>query len=254
MPFETIGLHVTLARTPVLRGVNLRLPAAQVVGLIGPNGCGKTTLLRSLAGLIHPDAGQVLLTGQPLSEMPARNRARRIGLLPQSAEAPEGIRVADLVARGRTPHLRPLHPLSSNDHAAVAQAMASVGIADLALRRVDQLSGGQRQRVWIAMVLAQETEVVLLDEPTSYLDLPHQIDLLRLITRLGAGRSVIMVLHDLALAGRFCDRLVAMRAGCPVAQGSPQQVLTPETLRAVFDLDCAVMSDPLHGAPLVIPH
>lgn len=256
----TLSAHdLTLAHgtaAPVLNRVSLTLPEGRVTTLIGANGSGKSTLLRALAGLMAPRAGEVRLGGQPLAGLSPPDRARRFAILPQNPAAPEGIGVAELVMRGRTPHLRRLRPPAPADHAAVGRALQDAGIADLAGRRLDQLSGGQRQRVWLAMALAQETPILLLDEPTTWLDLSHQIELLKLVRVLNRehGRTIGMVLHELSLAARFSDHLVALAGGGIVAQGPPAEVLTPALLARVFGLQATVIADPIHACPLILPH
>ncbi|TLG09058.1 ABC transporter ATP-binding protein [Nocardia cyriacigeorgica] len=231
------------------------IPDGSFTVIIGPNACGKSTLLRALARLLTPDSGTVLLDGKAISSYPAKEVARRIGLLPQTSTAPDGIRVADLVARGRYPHQSLLRQWSQADAEAVATAMAATGVTELSARSVDELSGGQRQRVWIAMVLAQDTPVILLDEPTTYLDIAHQIQLLELCRTLNreSGRTVVAVLHDLNHAFRYADHLIAMRDGQIRAAGPPGEIVTAELVRSVFDLGCRVIEDPETGAPLVIP-
>lgn len=231
------------------------IPVGSFTVIIGPNACGKSTLLRALARLLAPESGTVLLDGKAIGSYPAKEVARRIGLLPQTSTAPDGIRVADLVARGRYPHQSLLRQWSQADAEAVAAAMAATGVTELSARSVDELSGGQRQRVWIAMVLAQDTPVILLDEPTTYLDIAHQIQLLDLCRSLNreSGRTVVAVLHDLNHAFRYADHLIAMRDGRISAAGPPREIVTAELVRSVFDLGCRVIEDPETGAPLVIP-
>lgn len=226
-----------------------------VTAIIGPNGCGKSTLLRALARLLRPTSGAVLLDGKEIDRLPTRDVARVVGLLPQSPVAPEGLTVADLVARGRHPHQRWYRQWSSADEEAIERALVLTGMAELADRQVDHLSGGQRQRAWISMTLAQETDLLLLDEPITYLDLAHQIDVLDLVHRLHRerGTTVVMVLHDLNLAARYADTLVAMRDGRILAQGTPGEVLTEPMLDEVFGLTAKVIPDPVSGTPLVIP-
>ncbi|WP_280466847.1 ABC transporter ATP-binding protein [Nocardia cyriacigeorgica] len=231
------------------------IPDGSFTVIIGPNACGKSTLLRALARLLAPESGTVLLDGKAISSYPAKEVARRIGLLPQTSTAPDGIRVADLVARGRYPHQSLLRQWSQADAEAVATAIAATGVTELSARSVDELSGGQRQRVWIAMVLAQDTPVILLDEPTTYLDIAHQIQLLDLCRTLNreSGRTVVAVLHDLNHAFRYADHLIAMRDGQIRAAGPPGEIVTADLVRSVFDLGCRVIEDPETGAPLVIP-
>jgi iron complex transport system ATP-binding protein len=239
----------------VVDGLDLDVVAGTITAVIGPNGCGKSTLLRALGRLLKPVAGQVLLDGKRIDRTPTREVAKVLGLLPQAPSAPEGLTVADLVARGRHPHQAWYRQWSADDEDAVAQALEWTGIADLAESPVDELSGGQRQRAWISMALAQGTDLLLLDEPTTFLDLAHQVDVLELVRRLHteAGRTVVMVLHDLNLAARYADRLVAMRDGQVVASGEPAEVITEALLEEVFGLAARVISDPVAGTPLVIP-
>jgi iron complex transport system ATP-binding protein len=239
----------------VVDGLDLDVVAGTVTAVIGPNGCGKSTLLRALGRLLRPSGGEVLLDGRRIDRIPTREVAKVLGLLPQAPTAPEGLTVADLVARGRHPHQAWYRQWSSDDEEAVATALEWTGIADLAERPVDELSGGQRQRAWISMALAQGTDLLLLDEPTTFLDLAHQVDVLELVRRLHreAGRTVVMVLHDLNLAARYADRLVAMRAGRVVASGEPGEVITEELLAEVFGLAARVIEDPVAGSPLVVP-
>ncbi|WP_433558901.1 ABC transporter ATP-binding protein [Pseudonocardia xinjiangensis] len=239
----------------VVDGLDLDVVAGTITAVIGPNGCGKSTLLRALGRLLKPSGGQVLLDGKRIDRTPTREVAKVLGLLPQAPSAPEGLTVADLVARGRHPHQAWYRQWSADDEDAVAQALEWTGIADLAERPVDELSGGQRQRAWISMALAQGTDLLLLDEPTTFLDLAHQVDVLELVRRLHteAGRTVVMVLHDLNLAARYADRLVAMRDGQVVASGGPAEVITEALLEEVFGLAARVISDPVAGTPLVVP-
>jgi iron complex transport system ATP-binding protein len=239
----------------VVDGLDLTVPDGAITVIVGPNGCGKSTLLRGLGRLLRPEAGRVLLDGTDISTQPTRKLATRLGLLPQQPVAPEAITVADLVARGRHPHHGWLRPWSSADDEIVAEALAATSTAELAPRPVDSLSGGQRQRVWIAMALAQQTDILLLDEPTTFLDVAHQIEVLDLLVDLNhrRGTTVVMVLHDLNLAARYADRLVLMHAGQVVAAGEPADVLNPAAVSAAFGLGCLVTADPVCGAPMVIP-
>lgn len=240
--------------TPVVSGLSLEIPDGSFTIVIGPNACGKSTLLRGLARLLRPATGAVLLDGDDIRTLKSKDIARRLGLLPQSAIAPDGITVADLVGRGRFPHQSAMRTWSRADEQAVAAAMAATGVTELSRRLVDELSGGQRQRVWIAMALAQQTGHLLLDEPTTFLDIAHQIELLELFTDLHRdGATLVAVLHDLNHAARYATHLVAMRDGAIVAQGDPQEIITAELVEAVYDLPCRVITDPVSGAPLVLP-
>ncbi|MEU3773153.1 ABC transporter ATP-binding protein [Streptomyces sp. NPDC032472] len=249
------GLRLGYGNRIVAEDLDLPIPAGKVTALVGPNACGKSTALRALARLLEPAAGAVLLDGEDIASLSARDFALRLALLPQTPSAPDGITVRDLVARGRTPHQRWWRQWSAADEAAVDAALAATGTADLADRSIDELSGGQRQRVWIAMALAQDTPVLLLDEPTTYLDLAHQVDVLELVADLNRtdGRTVVMVLHELNLACRYADHLVAMRDGHVMAAGPPSRIVTPKLLREVFALDAEVIPCPVADTPLIIP-
>jgi iron complex transport system ATP-binding protein len=244
--------QVTLAYDDhvVVRGLDLQLTEGSFTAIVGPNGCGKSTLLRALGRLMRPTSGQVLLDGQAIARTPTREVAKVLGLLPQAPVAPEGLTVGDLVARGRHPHQS-----WRDDGAVVAEALSWTDMSELADRPVDELSGGQRQRAWISMALAQGTDLLLLDEPTTYLDLSHQIDVLELVGRLHAerGRTVVVVLHDLNLAARYAQRLVAMKDGVLVSSGRPEEVLTEQLLADVFDLEARILPDPVAGTPMVVP-
>ncbi|GHF88474.1 iron complex transport system ATP-binding protein [Amycolatopsis bartoniae] len=251
------GENLTLAydgRT-VAEDLGVTIPDQSFTVIVGPNACGKTTLLRALARLLKPRKGMVYLDGEVITSLPAKQVARRLGLLPQSSIAPEGITVSDLVARGRYPHQRLLRQWSKDDAAVVERSMSATGVSELADRLVDELSGGQRQRVWLAMALAQETELLLLDEPTTFLDISHQMDILDLCAELHAkqGRTLVAVLHDLNHAARYATHLIAMRGGEVLATGTPEEVVTAERVEEIFDLPCRVMPDPETGTPLVIP-
>ena len=239
---------------PILEGLSLDVLPGELTVIVGPNACGKSTLLRSLARVLGLRRGAVELDGRSVADMNQKALARRLGLLAQSSAAPGDMFVEDLVARGRYPYQSVLHQWSAEDDEAVARAMADAGVAELVGRRVGELSGGQRQRVWIAMALAQSTEILLLDEPTTYLDLNHQLEVLRLAERMQrAGTTVVAVLHDLHLAFRYATHLVFMKDGQIVAQGAPTSVVTPELVERVFGVACRIIDDPETGAPLVIP-
>lgn len=244
----------------VVHELELAVPDGEVTVIVGPNACGKSTTLRALGRLLKPRSGSVLLDGEALAKLPTKKIAQQIGLLPQTPVAPEAITVADLVARGRQPHQHWWQQWSDEDERAVTEAMERTDVAALAERSVDELSGGQRQRVWIAMAIAQETDILLLDEPTTYLDISHQVEVLDLVRQLAAetrdgerGRTVVVVLHDLNQAARYADHLVAMKTGRIVAEGAPADVVTEELVREVFGLECVVVPDPVTGSPLVVP-
>ena len=238
----------------VVDGLSVTVPDGELTVIVGPNACGKSTLLRGLSRLMRPLDGTVLLDGKAIHRLPAKQVARELGLLPQSPTVPDAITVADLVGRGRYPYQSLLRQWSAEDEAAVRSAMVATGVLDLADQAVDELSGGQRQRVWMAMVLAQETRILLLDEPTTFLDIAHQLEVLDLCAGLrDGGRTVVAVLHDLNLACRYATHLVAMSAGEIVAEGPPAAIVTPALIERLYGIGCRVIDDPETGTPLVVP-
>lgn len=249
------GLHVGYGPdSDVLRGVDVAIPEGELTVIVGPNACGKSTLLKALARMLPAHAGTVLLDGLLIGQYSAKRLARIRGLLPQTPIAPDGITVFDLVARGRYPHRSVFAQWSRDDEAAVVEAMEATDVTDLADRSVAELSGGQRQRVWIAMALAQQTPILLLDEPTAYLDIAHQVEVLNIARRLHReGRTVVLVLHELHLAFRYATHLIVMRAGEVVAQGDPADIVDAELIERVYELPCRVVPDPVTGRPLVLP-
>jgi len=249
------NIHVRLAGKTILPELSFGLTMGEVTVIVGPNACGKSTLLRSLARLLPLSAGQIVLDGHDIHRQPTKQLARRLGLLPQSSEAPAGLTVHGLAARGRTPHQAPFRPWTRADEEAVEKALNATGMDHLAERPVEALSGGQRQRAWLALALAQDTDLLLLDEPTTYLDLPHQIEILDLVRRLNrdSGRTIAMVLHDINLAARVADRIVGMKDGRIAFEGKPADVVTADRMAELFGLNCVVIPDPLSGGPLVVP-
>jgi iron complex transport system ATP-binding protein len=252
---EASHLELAYDDRTIVQDLSLGIPTSQITVIVGPNACGKSTLLRALGRLLNPKHGSVLLDGDEIRSLPTREVAQKLGVLPQQPISPDGIAVTDLVARGRHPHQRWFRQWSKDDELAVEQALAATKTTALADRSVDELSGGQRQRVWIAMALAQGTDLLLLDEPTTFLDLTHQIDVLDLLCDLNReqDRTIVCVLHDLNLACRYAHHLVAMRDGEIVAEGAPAEIVTQQLVQDVFDLDARIITDPVSGTPLVIP-
>jgi iron complex transport system ATP-binding protein len=254
-PLTGTGLQLAYDDRVVVDGLDVAIPGGAVTVIVGANACGKSTLLRGLARLLKPRLGVVHLEGRDIHRTPTKQVATRLGLLPQSPTAPEGITVADLIARGRHPHQTWFAQWTTADEAAVAGALEATRTTELADRAVDELSGGQRQRVWIAMALAQETPIMLLDEPTTFLDLAHQVEVLDLLAELNDvhGRTIVLVLHDLNHACRYADHLIAMKDGQIIAQGRPAAVVDEALVQDVFGLPTRIISDPVSGTPLVIP-
>ncbi|MBF4511782.1 ATP-binding cassette domain-containing protein [Plantibacter sp. VKM Ac-2885] len=249
------ALRVGYDQRTIIHELDIAIADDSFTVIVGPNACGKSTLLRALARLLKPTQGHVVLDGQEITRYPSKEVAKRIGLLPQTSIAPDGISVIDLVSRGRYPHQSILRRWSAADEAAVLAAMEATNVTELSGRLVDELSSGQRQRVWVAMALAQETPLLLLDEPTTFLDITHQVELLDLFTRLNqeGGRTLVAVLHDLNQAARYATHLIAMRDGHVVAQGAPADIVTAELVEEVFGLRCRIIDDPESHTPLVIP-
>lgn len=257
---DSTALHVKdvsvgYGERTVLDTLNVDIKRGAVTSIVGPNGCGKSTLLRTMSRLLNPTKGEIVLDGKSIHDIPTRKLATQLGLLPQTPIAPDGIVVADLVGRGRTPHQGILGRWRQQDYDIVAEALETTGISDLAERSIDELSGGQRQRVWIAMALAQRTDTLLLDEPTTYLDVKHQLDVLDLLTELNRdrGTTIVMVLHDLNLAARYSDELVAVSGGKVFAHGHPREVITKENVKSVFGIDSVIITDPVSDQPAVMP-
>ncbi|KRA23595.1 iron-dicitrate transporter ATP-binding subunit [Microbacterium sp. Root61] len=251
---EARGATIGYDKRVISSGLDVVIPADSFTVIIGPNACGKSTLLRAMARLLPTSEGQVLLDGKQITTYRAKDVARTLGLLPQTSLAPDGITVADLVARGRYPHQRLLQQWSKHDQDAVATALELTHLEPLSDRLVDELSGGQRQRVWIAMALAQQTSIMLLDEPTTFLDIAHQIELMELFSTLHReGRTLVAVLHDLNHAARYATHLIAMRDGAVVAEGAPEDIVTVDMVRAVFGIESVIIPDPITGRPLVVP-
>ncbi|MDV4151116.1 ABC transporter ATP-binding protein [Clostridium sp. AL.422] len=239
----------------IIDGIDITIPSNKISVIIGANACGKSTLLKTLARLIKPNSGEIIIDGKKITAMPSKQLAKVLGLLPQSPVVPEGITVWDLVSRGRFPYQSFLKSMDKTDFEAIEESLEIMGITELANRSVDELSGGQRQRVWIAMALAQQTDILLLDEPTTYLDITYQVEILDLLTDLNRkrGTTIVMVLHDINLSARYADYIFALRQGKLIAEGIPSEVITSELINNVFGLDCMVIDDPVSQSPFIVP-
>ncbi|WP_107840581.1 ABC transporter ATP-binding protein [Metasolibacillus meyeri] len=249
--------HITAGyeHKTILEDINITIPSNQISIIIGANGCGKSTLLKTMARLIKPTGGQAVLDGKSIHQMPPKQLARILGLLPQSPVVPEGITVADLVGRGRFPHQTMFKGWSKQDYEAVAEALEMMKITEFADRSIDELSGGQRQRVWIAMALAQQTDILFLDEPTTFLDITYQVEILDLLTELNAkyGTTIVMVLHDINLSARYANYLFALKNGRLLAEGAPKEIVTSKLIKETFDLESMIIEDPVSKTPLIVP-
>ncbi|WP_372660474.1 ABC transporter ATP-binding protein [Cohnella sp.] len=253
---EAKGLSLTYGDQFIFEKLNLSVPIGKTTVLIGSNGCGKSTLLRSMARLLKPQGGFVELGGEDIAKLSTKEVAKKLAILPQGPTAPEGLTVLQLVKQGRYPYQSWLQQWSQEDELSVKSALQATGMTEYAERPVDSLSGGQRQRAWIAMTLAQHTGIILLDEPTTYLDMAHQIEVLDLLYELNIRekRTIVMVLHDINLACRYADHIVAIRDGSVYAEGKPDEIIDAALIKAVFQLECNIMCDPLYGSPMCIPH
>jgi iron complex transport system ATP-binding protein len=253
--FQLEQVAAGYGKKTIIHNASLTLQSNKISVIIGANACGKSTLLKAMARLLKPSSGEITLDGKRLAKIPPKRLARTMGLLPQSPIVPEGISVADLVGRGRFPHQPMLGGWTRRDYEAVAEAMEIMAITDLANQNIDELSGGQRQRVWIAMALAQQTDILFLDEPTTFLDITYQIEILDMLTDLNRkyDTTIVMVLHDINLSARYADYLYAVHKGYIVSEGEPSTIITKELIRDIFDMDCVVISDPVSKTPLVIP-
>lgn len=255
LKLEAVNLEAGYDKKRVVDHVQLTIPEHKISVIIGANGCGKSTLLKTMSRLIKPMHGEVLLNGVKLEEIRSKKLARQLGLLPQSPIVPEGIKVTDLVSRGRFPYRKIMRSMTKEDFDAVEEALDMMGVRELADRSVDELSGGQRQRVWIALALAQQTDILLLDEPTTFLDISYQVEILDLLTDLNRRRktTIVMVLHDINLSARYADYLFAMKDGKLVKEGTPKEIVTPQLIKEIYGMDCLVVNDPVSNTPYILP-
>lgn len=251
----TQSLDIAYEEALIVKALDMHIPHGKITSIIGPNGCGKSTVLKAIGRILRPRSGHVYLSGEDIRKLSTKDVAKKMAILPQTPTAPSGLTVSELVAYGRFPHQRGFGKLTPEDKKIVQWALSVTKLTEFEHREVDTLSGGQRQRVWIAMALAQQTEILLLDEPTTYLDITHQIEILDLLTDLNRSRgcTILMVLHDINLSARYADYIFAMRQGKLIAQGAPQDVITEELIKDVFSLDCVIIRDPISNTPFIVP-
>lgn len=253
---HTTELNIGYGDTAIVNDLNLTVPTGQITALVGANGSGKSTILKTMARLMKPKSGGVLLDGQSIHSQSTKQVAKQLAILPQNPTAPDGLTVSELVAYGRFPHQKGFGTMTSEDKSIIQWSIEVTGMTDFYDRPVDQLSGGQRQRAWIAMALAQQTEILFLDEPTTFLDMAHQLEVLHLLHKLNKeeGRTIIMVVHDLNHASRYAHHIVAIKSGTVISEGTPQQVMTKDVLRKVFGIEADIVPDPRTGVPLCLPY
>jgi len=253
---ETKNLDIAYDDTLIVRELNMQIPEGKITSIIGANGCGKSTILKAVGRILKPKKGVVHLSGQDISKMPTKEIAKKMAILPQTPTAPSGLTVGELVAYGRFPHQKGFGNLTEEDKRIVKWALTATKLSEFERREVDALSGGQRQRVWIAMALAQQTDLILLDEPTTYLDLAHQLEVLKLLYELNRNQkcTIVMVLHDLNLAARFSDYIIAIQKGAIIKHGTPEEVMTPEVLRKTFNINADVVIEPKSNRPVCITY
>ncbi|MBJ9992803.1 MULTISPECIES: ABC transporter ATP-binding protein [Paenibacillus] len=252
----TEQLNIGYADTLIVNNLNLSIPAGKITALVGSNGSGKSTILKTMARLMKPSSGAVLLDGKSIHSQPTKDVAKQLAILPQTPTAPDGLTVTELIGFGRSPHQRGFGSISAQDREVIEWAINVTGLGDFRDRAIDQLSGGQRQRAWIAMALAQQTDILFLDEPTTFLDMAHQLEVLQLLQKLNEeeGRTIVMVVHDLNHATRYAQHMVAIKSGTVVAEGTPGEVMTREVLREVFAIEADILVDPRTGVPLCLPY
>lgn len=253
---NTEQLSIGYAEAMIVKGLNLSLPTGKITALVGANGSGKSTILKTMARIMKPKSGSVMLDGKSIHNLSTKEVARQLAILPQNPTAPDGLTVAELVGYGRYPHQKGFGTMTPEDRSIIANAIEVTGMSEFHDRPIDRLSGGQRQRAWIAMALAQQTDILFLDEPTTFLDMAHQLEVLQLLQKLNEeeGRTIIMVVHDLNHASRYAQHMVAIKSGNVISEGAPVEVMTPGVLREVFGIEADIVPDPRTGVPLCLPY